>query len=80
MDGNTSTHPAFSECAGFATTQWSVVLAASDPDNPAAADALYRPCRTCWSPLYAYVRRRGGKPTDAEDLTQEFRGAAARRR
>ena len=29
-------------------------------------------CRTYWFPLYAYVRRRGYNPEDAQDLTQEF--------
>ena len=29
-------------------------------------------CRTYWYPLYAYVRRRGYGPEDAQDLTQGF--------
>jgi RNA polymerase sigma-70 factor (ECF subfamily) len=29
-------------------------------------------CCTYWYPLYAYVRRRGHSPEEAEDLTQEF--------
>ena len=29
-------------------------------------------CRTYWYPLYAYVRRQGHAPHDAQDLTQEF--------
>jgi RNA polymerase sigma-70 factor (ECF subfamily) len=29
-------------------------------------------CRTYWYPLYAYIRRRGHDPHDAQDLTQEF--------
>jgi RNA polymerase sigma-70 factor (ECF subfamily) len=29
-------------------------------------------CRAYWYPLYAYVRRHGHAPADAEDLTQEF--------
>jgi RNA polymerase sigma-70 factor (ECF subfamily) len=29
-------------------------------------------CRTYWYPLYAYARRRGHGPEDAQDLTQEF--------
>lgn len=39
---------------------------------PQAQDALEKLCRTYWYPLYAYVRRRGYSPPDAEDLTQEF--------
>lgn len=56
----------------FATTHWSVVLAASHPDAPGHHAALERLCRTYWYPVYAFVRRRGSPPADAEDLTQEF--------
>lgn len=56
----------------FATTHWSVVLAAGSRDTPQSAAALERLCRTYWYPLYAHVRRRGHGPEDAQDLTQEF--------
>ncbi len=56
----------------FATTHWSVVLAAANPELPTAATALERLCRTYWPPIYAYVRRHGHSPEDAQDLTQEF--------
>jgi RNA polymerase sigma factor (sigma-70 family) len=56
----------------FATTHWSVVLAAGDASLPEAQAALERLCRTYWYPLYAHVRRRGYSPEDAQDLTQEF--------
>jgi RNA polymerase sigma-70 factor (ECF subfamily) len=56
----------------FATTHWSVVLAAKGPESPAAAEALERLCRTYWGALYAYVRRHGHSPADAADLTQAF--------
>jgi RNA polymerase sigma-70 factor (ECF subfamily) len=56
----------------FATTHWSVVLAAGQNASPQAAQALETLCRTYWYPLYAYVRRRGYGPEDAQDLTQEF--------
>ena len=56
----------------FATTHWSVVLAAGASDKPGAREALSRLCQTYWYPLYAYVRRRGHSPQDAEDLTQQF--------
>jgi len=58
--------------AQFATTHWSVVLAAGGQDVPEQADALEKLCRTYWYPLYAYIRRRGSGPQDAQDLTQEF--------
>ena len=56
----------------FTTTHWSVVLRAGDGDSPQAASALEQLCRTYWYPLYAYVRREGHTPPDAQDLTQEF--------
>ena len=56
----------------FATTRWTVVLAAGRPGSPQAAVALEELCRTYWFPLYAYVRRRGQTREDAEDLTQAF--------
>jgi RNA polymerase sigma factor (sigma-70 family) len=42
--------------------------------GPSAAyvEALEALCRAYWHPLYAYVRRRGYSPSDAEDLTQQF--------
>ncbi len=58
--------------AQFATTHWSVVLAAGDSTSPDSKKALEQLCRTYWYPLYVYVRRRGHNPEDAEDLTQEF--------
>jgi RNA polymerase sigma factor (sigma-70 family) len=56
----------------FVTTHWSVVLTAGSGDGTRAHDALARLCQTYWYPLYAYVRRRGFSPHDAEDLTQGF--------
>lgn len=56
----------------FVTTRWSVVLAAQEAAAPDAAAALETLCRAYWYPLYAYVRRAGRSPQDAEDLTQEF--------
>jgi RNA polymerase sigma factor (sigma-70 family) len=57
--------------AAFATTRWSVVLAARGHDS-GAAHALSDLCKGYWYPLYAFVRRQGYTPPDAEDLTQEF--------
>jgi len=56
----------------FATTHWTVVLAAGKRRSPQADRALEELCRTYWFPLYAYVRRRGHHKEDAEDLTQAF--------
>ena len=37
-----------------------------------AQTALARLCEIYWYPLYAFVRRQGDSPHDAQDLTQEF--------
>jgi len=58
--------------ARFATTRWTMVLAAGRRSSPDAARALEDLCRAYWYPLYAYVRRRGHAKADAEDLTQAF--------
>jgi RNA polymerase sigma factor (sigma-70 family) len=56
----------------FHTTHWSVILAAGGADSPQASAALAKLCRQYWYPLYAFVRRSGHAPADAEDLTQSF--------
>jgi RNA polymerase sigma factor (sigma-70 family) len=56
----------------FIPTHWSVVLAAGSGDSPHAQTALEKLCRAYWPPIYAFVRRQGHSPHDAQDLTQEF--------
>jgi len=58
--------------ARFATTHWSVVLAAGDQAGSHCAEALQTLCQTYWYPLYAYARQHGHQAQDAEDLTQAF--------
>lgn len=56
----------------FTTTHWSVVLEAARPESPGSLEALAQLYRDYRYPLYAYVRRRGCSPQEAEDLTQDF--------
>ena len=56
----------------FPTTHWSRVFAAGDPDAPAARESLAALCQAYWFPLYAYIRRKGHAPEQAQDLTQGF--------
>jgi len=56
----------------FATTHWSVVFKAGETQSPQHTEALRSVCENYWYPLYAYARRRGRSPEDAQDLTQEF--------
>src|SRR2546430_1594914 len=66
-------HPPSFSPAIFATTHWSVVLAARGGGiSSAAEEALNKLCQTYWYPLYAFIRRRGCDQHQAQDLTQEF--------
>jgi RNA polymerase sigma factor (sigma-70 family) len=56
----------------FATTRWSLVLAAGHEQSPGSSEALATLCGIYWYPLYAFGRRLGHCPEEAQDLTQEF--------
>jgi RNA polymerase sigma factor (sigma-70 family) len=56
----------------FPTTRWTLVVAAGDPQRKDSRSALVSLCENYWYPLYAYLRRRGHAPDEAQDLTQEF--------
>ncbi|MFA6289103.1 MAG: sigma factor [Opitutaceae bacterium] len=56
----------------FAATRWTVVLKAREKHSPEVGEALETLCRSYWPPLYAFARRQGRSPHDAQDLTQAF--------
>jgi len=56
----------------FTATHWSVVLAARGGGSTRARAALEALCGAYWYPLYAFVRRMGQRPHDAEDSVQGF--------
>ncbi|MBX3746643.1 MAG: sigma-70 family RNA polymerase sigma factor [Verrucomicrobiae bacterium] len=56
----------------FRTTQWPQVRQAAEHPAPGAQEALATLCRDYWTPLYAYLRRTGHPPDDAQDLVQGF--------
>jgi RNA polymerase sigma factor (sigma-70 family) len=56
----------------FATTRWSLVLAAGHKTDAGSAEALARLCEMYWYPVYAFIRRQGYRPEEGADLTQEF--------
>lgn len=65
-------HAFHTHLGDFHTTRWSVVIAVqghSPAHVNASVESLYR---QYLSPLYAYVRRRGYSPHDAQDLTHDF--------
>ena len=58
--------------AEFPSTEWSKILHAGNGQSTADAAALEDLCRAYWPPLYAFLRRQGHPPHDAEDLVQGF--------
>lgn len=72
MSDNEPPHAAMPGPRDFATTHWSLILAAGRKSSPDADAALATLCETYWFPLYAYVRRRGHNVDESQDLTQEF--------
>ncbi len=65
---------ALSQAGEFASTRWTLVLAAGDSQlsSAHALDALAELCRIYWRPLYLFLRRDGIRAEDAQDLTQGF--------
>jgi len=56
----------------FATTRWSLVLAAGQRSSERSTEALNNLCETYWYPVYAFIRRQGHDRDAARDLTQAF--------
>lgn len=56
----------------FHTTRWTLVLTSAQSQVEQGKAALAELCRLYWYPLYAFARRRGRSPHDAQDLTQGF--------
>ncbi len=63
----------------FPMTRWSIVAQATNPQSPQAQAAWTTLCNDYWFPLYAYARRKGTSPEDAEDVTQSFFAMIIRR-
>jgi DNA-directed RNA polymerase specialized sigma24 family protein len=55
----------------FPSTNWPLVATAREP-SPSLAGPLDELCALYWYPVYAYLRQRGHRPDEAEDLTQGF--------
>lgn len=65
----------------FAPTRWSLISATrGDAARPDVQRALGELCQLYWYPLYAFARRQGCAPEDAEDATQQFFAHALERR
>jgi RNA polymerase sigma-70 factor (ECF subfamily) len=72
MTAEGSEPPAPAPAGRFATTRWSLVLAAGHRSSPESDRALAALCSAYWYPLYAHARRRGLGADEAEDRTQSF--------
>jgi RNA polymerase sigma-70 factor (ECF subfamily) len=72
MSDYTPTNSNLPGAGRFATTHWSVVLAAGRPKSASYQQALETLCQTYWFPLYTYLRRQGYDSHQAEDYTQAF--------
>jgi RNA polymerase sigma factor (sigma-70 family) len=60
------------EPASFATTHWSLVLAAGQRALPESDRALAALCQAYGGAVYVFVRRQVGDLHEAQDLTQAF--------
>src|SRR5690348_12051279 len=58
--------------ANFSNTHWTNVLLARVGNDTQSREALEKLCGRYWAPLYAFIRRQGESPHDAQDLTQAF--------
>jgi DNA-directed RNA polymerase specialized sigma24 family protein len=56
----------------FHTTRWTLVMDSVREQSQGGREALAALCQIYWYPLYAFARRRGNSPHDAQDLTQGF--------
>ncbi len=57
----------------FPSTHWTLVIdAGATHSSLERAGALALLCDAYWYPVYAFIRRRGYSPEEAQDLTQEF--------
>ena len=57
--------------SSFPATRWTVIVTAQG-QGVEAKRALNELCGVYWQPVYAFLRRKGNSPADAEDLTQGF--------
>jgi len=56
----------------FPTTSWSLIQRVQKGSPDDAAKAMEEICRQYWYPIYAFARRSGFAPEDAEDMAQTF--------
>jgi DNA-directed RNA polymerase specialized sigma24 family protein len=56
----------------FGKTHWTLIEGVSSDDPETAKSSLEAVCQSYWLPLYAFLRRKGLPPEDADELVQKF--------
>jgi hypothetical protein len=56
----------------FDKTRWSMVFGTARSRAPYAQKTSAELCGLYWRPLYAFARRRGRSPEDAQDMVRDF--------
>jgi hypothetical protein len=56
----------------FPTTSWTVIVNTRHRDVNVAREALENLCRGYWTPVFAFISRKGLDPDQARDCTQAF--------
>ncbi len=56
----------------FVTTRWTRTARAAGSNDTHDVQARGEFCEDYWYPIYAYLRRKGSSPHEAEDITQGF--------
>lgn len=72
MDPSPATETSPQPTASFPSTHWSTVLSAGGDGSEPSRRALERLSEKYWHPLFVYVRRKGYRHAEAQDLTQGF--------
>jgi len=72
LERRTRTHRQTRTRVGFDTTNWTMVMTAINQNVPGSRQALEQLCQKYWRSIYAFLRRQGHAPADAQDLTQGF--------
>ena len=64
--------PPGKDSSSFPSTHWTFVRAVQGGSADESAQAMEQLCKRYWYPIYAFLRRSGHNPQDAEDQTQAF--------
>src|SRR5688572_3832957 len=69
---SSSDSPSSPKNKNFPPTRWSIIVQLQGCPATEAIEILGTLCKAYWYPIYAFLRRSGHSPQDAEDLTQGY--------